>query len=694
MGSRAVFEKNLAALRKRHRGLVERLEETSCEDIEVVSGPRGAEVLKDGGVLLGSAYDPEREAEGLARRMGEAPADVMIAVGLGLGLQLEHYCRAHPCTLIVYEPSLPRLRAVLEQRSFVNLLATNRDLHFATDLDRLTQLIDARYVPGLRLRVFPHPAVLRLDPEGVAAAVERVRFVKEANDTRTLTSIEQLMPWAWIVACNGRRIAESPTLGRAEGAFRGKPAVVVAAGPSLDKQLPLLREMQDRVLVIAIGQTARALREAGIEPDLVHVLESRDVSHQLRDAGPTEELCVALSPDAHHALYDVPTRARFVVPTGGSPMCGWIMQAIEEPATTLSGGTVAQGAVGMALMLGASPIVLIGQDLAFTDGRAYAKGSAYDFVQVELDEQGSCRFTNMKQKVGLLGDRDLDQIGDESKTGRVVWVDGWHEGERVPTWRAYASFLEQYRQIGEYLGALGVELVNCTEGGARIHGVSHRPFREVLEAHATEPFDARDRLLAIHDDTRCHDLGDFAPSIAEARRVLDQVESSARKAIAFARRTRDRLLGARNDQQRVEILRGLARHEKRIRRALERIPWLDALVQPEIYNAIAAFRRTERLEPTDEDLANESMYLFVAAKNGVGRARQWFEGFEASFESDAACEAVAARIAARTEVLRADQASQVGSVPPVAELREADTDPAGADQPGPVPGPAGPSPMV
>lgn len=55
---------------------------------------------------------------------------------------------------------------------------------------------------------------------------------------------------------------------------------------------------------------------------------------------------------------------------------------------TFGGSTVAHGAVSLAAALGASPIVLIGQDLAYTDGRHYAKGSAYDQVTIKIGEDG------------------------------------------------------------------------------------------------------------------------------------------------------------------------------------------------------------------------------------------------------------------------------------------------------------------
>ncbi|MEZ4290963.1 MAG: 6-hydroxymethylpterin diphosphokinase MptE-like protein [Myxococcota bacterium] len=635
MDSRSVFEKNLAAIRRRSEQLARALEAASSEGVEEVVGPRGAVTLRQDGVLLGSTYDPIREGVQLAEKMAEAPADIMIAVGFGLGRQFEPYLERNPGTLIVYEPSLPRLRAALERISIANLYARNRDLYIATDPNQLSNQLAARYVPGLRIRVFPHPALLRLDREAVAAIVERVRRVKDASDTRSVTSIEQLAPWAWITAGNGRRIAERVAFGRLENLFRGKPAVVVAAGPSLDKQLPILRAHRDQLVVIAIGQTLKALRAAGIEPDLVHILESRDVSHQLTDAGDTSGLCVALSSDCHPAILDVPARASFVVTAGASPLGIWIAKAVGEGGFTMGGGTVAQGAVGLALALGANPILLIGQDLAFTDGRAYARGSAYDFVEVDLDEAGQCTFKNMKRKVGLLGDRDLDTIEDEARKGQVIWVDGWREGEKVPTWRAYAAFIEQYREIGILLDRVGVQLVNCTEGGARIPGLQHRPFAEVLAELDTTPFASREAILAVHDAAPRYALADFEPAIARARKAIAGVEKGGAPRDPGGPAERH---ASAHGAQRPATRRGTPwpRPPREAREARARAHPLARRTRP------AGDLQRDRRGASDgthrrllEELAEESGYLFEAARRGIERARDWFEAFEASFDEAA-----------------------------------------------------------
>lgn len=641
MDSRTIFERNRAALAKRSPALAARLAAEPAEGIEQVTGPRGAIVLRERGVLLGSAYDPKRDGIRLAEQMAEQPADILIAVGFGLGEQLAAYLERKPVTLIVYEPSLARLKAALSRLSIVDLIRNRRQFHLVADLDQFTTIVNACYVGGLCMRVFPHPALLRLDQAAVAAAVERTQRIKDASDTRVATSVQSLMPWAWITADNGRRIAESADFGRLQGALRGKPAVIAAAGPSLDKQLPLLREFRERVVVIAIGQTLKSLRQAGIEPDLVHVLESQDVTQQLKCAGETNDLCLALTPDAHGALYDLPVRALFTATTGSSPMGTWIARATGESRFTMGGGTVAQGAVGLAVMLGCNPILLIGQDLAFTDGRAYAKGSAYDFVQVDLREDGSCAYTGMNEKVAVTRGEIREAHLDRSPKGRTVWVDGWNEGERVPTWRAYASFIEQYREIGIGLARNGYSLVNCTEGGARIPMVEHAGFRATLERFALEPVASREILLASFDARPQRTLADYAPAIAEARIRLDALDEEVERGRAEVKRSEQRLPLLRSDQQRIELLRGIARVEKKIRSELERTRWLDALIQPEIFAALAAQRRAESHDAEIADMVQEAGFLIEAAGSGVERARRWFERFEASFADRVESEGVA-----------------------------------------------------
>ena len=64
------------------------------------------------------------------------------------------------------------------------------------------------------------------------------------------------------------------------GSFKNKPAVLVAAGPSLDQSLPLLKEVQDNCVIIAVDSAVTPLTNAGIMPDFVTTLDCQEVNFE------------------------------------------------------------------------------------------------------------------------------------------------------------------------------------------------------------------------------------------------------------------------------------------------------------------------------------------------------------------------------------------------------------------------------
>jgi hypothetical protein len=628
LASHAAFERNLSRIRRRHAGLARALESAGAEDdVRVVDGPRGGRTVSAGGMLLGSAYDPRGEGERLAEKMASEGADLLVAVGFGLGHHLEAFRQRNPCPILVYEPSAARLRAALSTRPIP--LLERDDVFVTTELGLLGGMLARRYTPGLCVRVVPHPSALRLAPEAVREAVAHVQNTKNTLDITARTRVKMAAAWAGMTADNLPALLRSPSFGALSGCFRGLPAVVCAAGPSLDRQLPTLRRYADRVVILAIGQVVGALRRAGIEPDLVHVVESQDVSHQLTHAGDTRDLDLVLLPSCHPNLFQLPVRSRFTAYIAANQVGQWIAKAWDEGRWLSSGGTVAQTAVFLAEALGADPVCLIGQDLAFSQGRAYARGSVYDGVGFEDRGDGRYALTGIGRKMNHFG-RSLREDG-ESLRQDLVWVPGWHGG-RVPTSPAYAAFRESYRDIGSALKQHGVRLVNCTEGGARIPSLEHAPLAEVLEHHAGEPLPKRERLRAIHDAWTPPDRAVFVRRLTESRAALERLAREATRGRGEAERAPARLRAARSPQRTIDVLQGIARHEKRVRDRLGAVPWIDSFVQPRLHEARALASRADAAEATPQRAVEESLLLFETTEAGVEDALALLERIEAKLE--------------------------------------------------------------
>ncbi|MDJ0865271.1 MAG: DUF115 domain-containing protein [Myxococcota bacterium] len=625
MASRPVFEQNLARLRRRHARLAEAVAAADASAIEVVHGPTGAITLADRDVRLASAYDPRGEGERLAASVPE-PADLLVAVGLSLGHHVEAFLARGRKPVIVYEPSVERLRAVLELRELDWI--QRPEVHWADAPDQLGDLYGSLYSPGLAGRLLVHPVVLRLDPDAAREVAVRVARVKSAVEIAAQTRVQMTAAWSALTAHNAPSLLRTPSASRLFGAFDGVPAVVAAAGPSLDKQLPLLAREQDRLLIVAIGQALPALRRAGIRPDLVHVVESKDVSHQLEDGADTS---LVVPPSVHPRLFEVPVAARFVSYPAPNALGRWIAGALGDEQWLPGGATVAQSAVHLAVALGANPILLIGQDLAFTGGRVYASGSAYDMVSFEEVEPGRYVFRGLEEKKALLG---IEPPPEPAPPGDLVWVEGW-DGDRVPTSKLYASFAEYYRAIGAWLAQHGLRLVNCTEGGARLPGLDHQPFEATLRTLPARRVAKTRTIRAAFEQGPPRGASRVAARVAGARRSLLRLERAAREGLRRAELASDELHRARGAVRRRDLLRGVARAERRVHRELAGVPWLDVVAQAELYEGeVAALRERDESDPLRA--VGMARRLFRTAIDAQDRARLIVDRLEERLAPDTA----------------------------------------------------------
>ena len=622
MASPAAFEHNLRALGRGHPALAASLRDLAAEGIEVVRGPGGAETLCCRGVLLGSAYDPVREGDRMAAEVAAGEPDLVVALGFGLGHHLEALYRRHPCRIVIFEPDPACLRAALALRGPLELLGRS-EVHFAASLEELAQLVERLYVPGSRMRVLPHPAAVRLHGDRVLAAARQVARSKDSADVMARTRIRMTQTWAELTVGNLPHLLRAPPFAELEGRFAGRPAVIAAAGPSLDKQLPLLREHQERVVTLAIGQSFAALTAADIVPDLVHVVESQDVAHQIRDARRSDEAVLALLPSVHPALFELPVRGTFVTWPVANQIGRFLAEALGVRTWVAGGATVAQSAVYLAVSLGCDPILLIGQDLAFADGRIYAGNTPYEGMGYRSEGRGRFSYTGWMQKAVRLKQEHLlpGGAGGEHEVRDLVEVEGW-DGRPVPTTVAYASFREHYRDIGRDLRTRGIRLVNCTEGGARIPELPHRSFREALSEWAVQPVRASEAIRQVLADYRPPSPQVFAKPLKRARQVLDEIEAKARRGLERVRGAERRIRSARTPQVRLEALRQVARVEERMRAALGQLEWVDAVIQPEIHEALRAGAGRGCGPPLPEEAVAECERLLRAALVGAERARE------------------------------------------------------------------------
>lgn len=166
-----------------------------------------------------------------------------------------------------------------------------------------------------------------------------------------------------------------------KGLFTGVPALVVGAGPSLDRNVADIARYRNRVVIVAADTSLRPLLSAGIEPDLVVATDPTETNaRHLNDLPvcPRTHLVAEGSVDAE-SLPHFEGRTFFFRIADHHPW-PWLRQAGHDRGHLRAWGSVLTTAFDLALTMGCEPVVFAGADLAFTDGRPYARGTTYEEV--------------------------------------------------------------------------------------------------------------------------------------------------------------------------------------------------------------------------------------------------------------------------------------------------------------------------
>jgi hypothetical protein len=162
--------------------------------------------------------------------------------------------------------------------------------------------------------------------------------------------------------------------------YRGVPAIIVGAGPSLDDAIDELRERRDRALIIATDTALRPLLMSGIAPQLVVGLDPSELNMrhfmalpECRDTWLVSEM--ALDRRATAVFED----RTFWFRASNHHPAPWLREQDIDIGQIDVWGSVLTAAFQIAVLAGCDPIVAVGADLAFTDGRPYARGTTYEF---------------------------------------------------------------------------------------------------------------------------------------------------------------------------------------------------------------------------------------------------------------------------------------------------------------------------
>ena len=425
------FNSNLAALAEANPDLEEALRAFPPADLRPVAAASGDVTAQWKGVFLHSRFDPRKEAEKLLAETREAPG-TLIFYGFGLGYHVERFFDLHPeGRAIVLEPDASFFRKALELRDFSGLFRREGfRLLIGTGPEALALVLKEFEDDGFK--VFRLRSVYAVSEQFYKAAdgvLSRFANRRDIN-VNTLKRFGRL--WVRNLAANLPLLPSSPGIESLKGAFAGFPALVLAAGPSLDEVLPRLAEFRERFLIIAVDTSYNACLREGVEPDFVVVVDPQYWNTRHLDRALQMKAVLVSESSTHPRIFRLlPGKRRFC---GSLFPLGKYLEASFAPKGTLgAGGSVSTSAWDFARVLGAAPIVMAGLDLGFPNKNTHYKGSFFEDLSFSRSSRLSPGETH---SVAYLLDAEPRYVpaNDGSLTltdRRMLVYQGWFETQRL-----------------------------------------------------------------------------------------------------------------------------------------------------------------------------------------------------------------------------------------------------------------------
>jgi hypothetical protein len=240
------------------------------------------------------------------------------------------------------------------------------------------------------------------------------------------------------------------------------PAVIVAAGPSLDKNCRWLKLAERSMVIICVDTALKTLIKNGVRPHFVVALDALMYNY-FHVAGALDgDFTLIVNPVTYPLILEE-CRRPMMVTSYSEPMVRWLEGFTGELGENITGGSVATSAFDLAIRMGCSPIILTGQDLAFTGGRTHSSGGANDEMIYSASAEPLVPDSQHSEAIGWEQMSVVDGNLGHSLASSM----------KMKTWKSWFEIR---------IGQKNLDCINATEGGAAINGAKKMCLQEAVMA--------------------------------------------------------------------------------------------------------------------------------------------------------------------------------------------------------------------
>ncbi len=482
-----IFEKNIKALETKDKGLAQKLRDYVVTDVPLLVRENGSYNLIYKGKYLHNKENPLGEAREIFSMAKNEPVSIHVIYGMGLGYLFQVASANSAGTVVLYESDLNILKIAFTLVDFSqDILKPN--VFIAADLDKAGEYIHQKSNTQNSPYMLITTAYRELCGAGLGEFVEKLQRMIGSYMLDLKYTKQKFYPLLVYLLQNIPHLVKEPPLTSIKDLYKGKTAVVVSAGPSLDRDIEVIKKYRNKFVLFVVGTAMKTLAKHNITPDYLCLIESYDSSRQIEGID-LSKVNLITEPYSHPNLRKFKFKNIYSHISANMPINLYWADVIGENADEyLSKGTVSYTAINSARILGCSRIIVVGQDLAYLEGQCYSKDSAYkDLVCAKNPQTGRWEIIakDFEAFAKALSNSEDEETRKKAGIRRLASLNNSLyyvksiKGEMIPTESVYAAFITPLCEYTEKFNDR--EYINASMEGAQIDGFKNMPLKDALE---------------------------------------------------------------------------------------------------------------------------------------------------------------------------------------------------------------------
>ena len=411
---------------------------------------------------LHSKYDPIREANTILESYEDIDDSSIVFYGTGLGYHIKLILEKYPnIKYYIYEPILELMYNFLSNinlRDFPKNKLMGISIEGCFNIEGLSRFVDLNRD---KLKIIELPSHKQNFSEEFNKFNEIFLEIIKGKRSELVTNYSFQKRWIINSMKNFGEVLSTPNiLIEKKEEFKGKTAILVAAGPSLNEEIENIRYIKEKGLayIFSVGSAINTLIYNDIYPDAACTYDPKEknqIVFQMAKERRIKEIPMIFGSSVGFETLENYLGDKYHMITSQDTVSNYYLRAKDNNAINIvrDASSIAVVTIQLLYELGFSSIILVGQNLGYRDKQRYSEGISYD--------------------------SDLN----EEEIEKGIWVKDVY-GNEILTNEGFNSMRQQMEVCIKQFP--NINIINTTKGGAHIEGADFIELKEIIDNHLKE----------------------------------------------------------------------------------------------------------------------------------------------------------------------------------------------------------------